>query len=466
MLIGVIQKKTFAELAELVSKLDSELYDLLELRLDGMEDFSLAKLASLQLPLPAIFTLRAQAEGGRFAGSEAERVELLEELIKLKPAYMDLEASLPPEVIQQLRALSPTTHILLSRHDFQSTPASLDRVLEEMQAKASEVTYKLAVTAHNATDALRMLLFCRRQTALGFPLIGISMGEHGASTRILAPVVHRGFCYCPVEEATAPGQLDAASLHKLYNFSSLKADTSIYGLLGDPVQQSIGHVYHNESNFASGCNAVYVKWRMGADELPVALPLLAELGVKGLSVTMPLKEAVVPCLLGLDEAGEAIGAVNTLRLEKGGYVGTNTDGPGALDILPMPVEGLNIVVIGAGGAARAIVWEASRRGAGVLVYNRTAGKPLPGGLVALPLRGLAELDQLPCDIIINTLPFDSDFDFRSIPFRRGMLAYDISYARKSHFLEQASSYGCATLDGSGMFMAQAALQRRFWNMPV
>ncbi len=382
MLIGVIQKRTFPELAELLGRLEPRLYDLLELRLDGLEDLRIGQLAALTLPLPAIFTLRAQAEGGKFKGSETERIMLLEQLIQLKPAYMDLEASLPTEAIQRIRSLSPGTRILLSRHNFKGTPESLDSVLEEMKTQAGDVIYKLAVAARNTTDALRMLLFCRKTTARGIALIGISMGEYGACTRILAPVAHSGFCYCPVEESTAPGQLDASTLRNTYNFPGLKPGTDIYGLLGDPVKQSIRHIYHNERNAATDCNAVYVKWQLSSAELPLALPLLAQLGIKGLSVTMPLKEAIVPYLGAMDKAGKDIGAVNTLRLERGEYVGTNTDGAGALDILPMPVEGLNIVMIGAGGSARAIVREASRRG---LEFQYTTEPPESSFPAAFPL---------------------------------------------------------------------------------
>jgi 3-dehydroquinate dehydratase/shikimate dehydrogenase len=159
------------------------------------------------------------------------------------------------------------------------------------------------------------------------------MGEDGTSTRILAPLVHSGFCYCPVDESSAPGQLGAETLRKVYNFARLDEDTAVYGLLGDPVGRSAGHIYHNGRNALHSCNAVYVKWRIPREESGQAVALLHRLGVRGLSVTMPLKEAVMPFLASIDEAGQAIGAVNTLKACAGGYSATNTDGAGALNAL-------------------------------------------------------------------------------------------------------------------------------------
>lgn len=462
MLAGVIQKKTLQEIAASIESLETGLYDLLELRLDGCRDLTPEGLARLRPPLPCILTLRAASEGGAYAGSEEERLDMLERLAALRPAYLDVEAFVPAERIARIRAVSPETRLILSAHDFFGTPDDLEAVLENMRAKAAGAIYKIAALARNTPEALRMLLLCKTAGERGLDVIGIGMGEYGECTRVLAPVFHYGLSYCPAEQATAPGQIDAATLRDTYNFRKLNRNTAVYGLLGDPVAQSAGHVYHNRRNAESGLNAVYVKWRVGKEDLAESLRLLAALGVRGGSVTMPLKEAVLAYLSGVDEGASAVGAVNTLKLAGGGYAGTNTDAAGALDALPMPVGGLELALIGAGGAARAVVYEALARGAKVSVYNRSVGKSLPGGLETLPFDRLFTAEGRHCDILINTLPFASDFDFSRVPFNKKMFAYDLSYAKKSRFLDLAAAAGCRTLDGSGMFEAQARLQRRFW----
>jgi 3-dehydroquinate dehydratase/shikimate dehydrogenase len=257
----------------------------------------------------------------------------------------------------------------------------------------------------------------------------------------------------------------------VYNFAGLGGDTAVYGLLGDPVEQSIGHVYHNERNAAAACNAVYVKWRISAEETGAALALLRALGVAGLSVTMPLKEAVMPFLADIDETGQAVGAVNTLKAGPDGFSATNTDGAGALDSVGAvrSWQGKTVVVLGAGGAAKAVIHEADKRGARLAVYNRTPGKKLPVASSALATRAFSRLGELrnrPYDIIINALPFGVPLAFEELPFQAGALALDLSYGKPGAFLRAAGAAGCRVMDGAGMFSGQARLQRIFWGLPV
>ena len=469
MLIGVIQKPRLAEIGVVLEKLDASLFDALELRLDACEDLTVEGLARLFLPLPTIFTLRCREEGGAFQGDEAARLDALEDLIRLKPAYMDIESSVPADRIAAIRALSPTTQIILSRHNFTETPDALDGVLGAMRVQAEGAIYKIATYARNSLDALRMLVFCTQQREAGVQLVGICMGPDGESTRILAPVVHSGLCYCPVEECSAPGQIDVHSLREIYNIAGMNKNTDLYGLLGNPVSQSIGHTHHNRLNTAAGVNAVYVKWRLEPAELEQGLALLHALGVRGLSVTMPLKEAVLPFLCGMNGAVRDIGAANTLIAMPGGWYGLNTDGQGALNCLPVALHGKRIVILGAGGAAKSLIYEAVRQGAVVRVFNRSVHKRLPGDVPVYPLDEVGRLRNEPYDLLINALPFDALFAFAEVPFLRGTLAMDCSYAKPGgqigEFLRRAGEAGCVALDGAGMYVEQAALQRSVWGLP-
>ncbi|MDR2504137.1 MAG: type I 3-dehydroquinate dehydratase [Deltaproteobacteria bacterium] len=463
MLIGVLRKKTLAELDMALRRLDASLYDLLELRLDSLEDFSPQGIAALRPPLPVIYTLRRQEEGGGYPWSEKKRLEHLHALMRLHPARMDLEASLSVRDIAALRVVSPQTGIILSRHYFASTPPDLDAVLAAMRARAPEgVIYKIAAMAQNTLDALDMLLFCKRS---GPAVLGISMGQAGESTRILAPVYHCGLCYCPVEEASAPGQIPAATLRGTYNFASLNPRTAVYGLLGDPVEQSSGHALHNALNKQHGLEAVYVKWPVRGEELPGALERLHRLGVSGLSVTMPHKRAVLPLLARLDEAARAIGAANTLTRTEQGYTGSNTDGEGAMRALRQAgtdPEHKRVFVLGAGGAAAAFLHAAAPHARSIRVFNRTPGKDLPAGLRSLSWSDLKSSGE--ADLLVNALPFDAAFDFSALSFPPGGTALDLSYNRESAFLHQAALHGCRCLDGSAMFREQAMLQRDIWGL--
>ncbi|MCL1888910.1 MAG: type I 3-dehydroquinate dehydratase [Desulfovibrionaceae bacterium] len=465
MIIGVLQKKTLAGLREALAVLDAALYDLLELRLDALEDFQAGELASLRPPRPCIFTLRRREEGGNYQSDEKERLRDLAMLARLRPAYLDLEASLEPEDIAFLRSLSPGTRLILSRHDFTSTPTNLDWMLDSMRNKAPGAIYKIATLAENSLDALRLLAFCKRHAP---EVLGIAMGRSGENTRILAPVYHCGFCYCPVEDPSAPGQVSALTLRQVYNFDRLTPQTRVYGLLGDPVEQSQGHILHNAMNLKSGDQAVYVKWKITEEELPEALELLHRLGVSGLSVTMPHKEAVLPLLTRADETVLASRAANTLIRQKHGYAGTNTDGEGALRALHMAgvnTNGKKTVILGAGGAARAIIIalekEINENGGSLMVFNRSADKAAPAKTPPLPYKELKQARG--ANLIINALPLDLDFDFSVVPFSQGGTAMDLSYGSPSAFLQAAAGHGCRCLDGAAMFREQALLQREAWG---
>lgn len=482
MLVGVVQKNTLAECLALLRQPELLRFDNLELRLDACADLTLEGAAALleAAPLPVIFTLRSRAEGGLFRHSEEERLNLLEGLTRLHPGNLDLEAHIPSERIARLYSLSPGTRFIISKHDFESTPSSqagLKAMLDEMRRKFDnpEVVYKIATRANSTLDALRLLLFCREQRRLGTQLAGIAMGEDGQSTRILANWAHGTFCYCPAERGAASavglGQLSAEELCYVYNFQRLGRNTQVYGLIGDPVEQSLGHCYHNAENRAAACDAVYVKWRLKPEELEEGLELFRRLGVLGLSVTMPLKEAVLPYLGSMLENVSVIGAANTLRLQSDGWRGANTDAPGAVEALPFSLRGKSVAVLGAGGAARAFIYEAQRHGAKLLVFNRS-DKPLPGlaprrpqEQLVRPLERLPELKNIAYDLIVNTLPMHLDFPFEVIPFRPGSLALDFSYNQTSRFLALAGAAGCRTMDGTSIFYMQAAIQRAFWGLP-
>ena len=484
---------------------DKHLYEALELRLDFCNDVTPARFPPL--PLPTIITLRSQKHGGVFQGTEEERITLMKELMaSLKPAYLDVEDSVPTSIMSELHELSPKTTLIISHHDFTRTP-DLDTLLAAMQQvfpPKPRVLYKIACQANSTLDALTMLQFCRRHHkklhTMGSGLVGISMGSFGETTRILAPVIHHGICYCPTSTTTAPGQIDAATLTDIYNTPALTPKTALYGLLGDPVDQSQGHIFHNRRNKQGSVNAVYVKWQVTKDELPKALELLYDIGVRGLSLTMPLKET--GAALCQTPVGSPYQAINTLRSKvtspkahDGGmalspvpttplsgnssdaspqkqrsnhsiqmhWEGCNTDGEGALRSLHRPVYQKKVIVIGAGGASLALLIALQENGAVPLVYNRSA-KPLPYNT---PIRPLEELIDTPLpshDIIINTLPFTLSFPFERIQFSKKALAFDISYAQPSPFLAAAQKVGCEILTGQGMFEEQALLQRAFWGL--
>lgn len=391
--------------------------DLIELRLDLFTPKNLSKLRQ-KCTKPVIFKLQKWDP----------------HVLSFSPDYVDLpfgvEADLPVPRI-------------CSFHDQKRTP-DLDALFEKMQ-KTPAPLYKIATFARSTSDSLRMLDFVRRKKC-----IGLCMGELGKITRILAPIFGSPWTYAPLnqDQKTAPGQVLLDELIKIYRYPTLSSATALYGLIGDPIDQSLSHKMHNFAFEQLKIDAVYVKMNVKKEELPTFLPLARQLGFRGLSVTMPLKEAI--------GEGEAI---NTIGFQGGEMRCWNTDGIGALNALEKTGSVLDkrIVILGAGGSAIAIAKEAKIRGAHVVIANRTLERALKIDADAVSLSDYSSKDY---DILINCTPTHPVSDESLLP---GKIVMDIrSRPKMTPFLQAAQKKGCTLVYGIDMFIQQAIGQYCHW----
>jgi len=379
-----------------------------------------------------------------------ECLSTMQHLAKLEPEYIDLDQSVPLEFQQNLPS---NTKIIRSIHFYDRTPQNLDQVFESLTKYPADL-YKMATYAQKTTDSLRLLKFSQ---SVSKPLSVVAMGELGQCTRILGASFGLPIIYTSpsVSEKTAPGQISVKELVRIY---STKTDLSLYGLIGDPISQSFGHLFHNAYMRERG--AIYVRLRIQKNELDEFFDLAKELPFEGLSVTIPHKVSVFPFLSEADEKSKAIGAVNTMTRREGGFVGTNTDAAAAVEALAVPVKGKRLVVLGAGGAARAIVYEAISRGADVVIVNRHHEKA-----VSLSREFGCEAcraDSLPpYDILINATP--SAMPIEACAILPNIVAMDISTAPDSQFLQAARKKGGRAINGREMFERQANMQAKEWG---
>ncbi len=348
---------------------------------------------------------------------------------------------------------------ILSYHNFSHTPENLEEILQEMQ-KTPATYYKIATMAHSTLDSLRMLALMKAHPNL----IGVCMGKKGEITRILGPVFG-----CPITYASlnpdwqsAPGQLTARELCETYRFRTLNSSTALYGLIGDPVDFSISHQSHNALLGRLGHNAVYVKMEIKKEELPEFFRLAKLLGFRGLSVTMPHKEQLLPFL----NEYNPLEAINTVHFYEGQVLGYNTDGKGALDALEERgfVQGKSLVILGAGGAAKAIAYEAKKRGTSVSILNRTEARALQLAK-ELEVKGgpLSLLQEMQADIVINATPVGMPIDPAWL--RGTELAMEIkTVPKETTFLKEAQKRGCACVFGYEMFINQAVGQFVIWGL--
>jgi len=445
----------------------SKYADLVEIRLDGfttIDDPSIKKLRT-QFSCPMIFTLRSSLQGGNYKLSEETRLADIRRLAKLNPEYFDLESHVPAHFIEEIARNYPKTKLILSYHNFEKTPEDLEELLKEMQ-KTPASFYKIAAMANSSLDVMRLLCWAKRAPQ---NVIAVSMGPYGQISRILAPLIGRPITYASLSEdqKSAPGQLEAKTLIERFNYRTLNKDTKLYGLIGYPIEQSLSDATHNSLLKALNLNAVYVKIPVQTPELAEFFRLAKKLPFSGLSVTMPLKEAVLSYVDEISEQAEHIQALNTLQFQNGKIIGHNTDSIGALNAIEsaVSVKGKRVAIIGAGGAAKAIAYEACQRGALVTIINRSVEKAhqiaMRFGCAAFDLEKIGDFAATGYDILINSTPLAMPIAADHILPETFVM--DIKTRMTNHeFFTAAKERGCRLIFGHQMFVEQAIGQFSLW----
>jgi shikimate dehydrogenase len=245
----------------------------------------------------------------------------------------------------------------------------------------------------------------------------------------------------------------------------------VYGIFGDPIGHSLSPAMHNAALAAMGIEACYHAFRVPPERLKDALFGAEAMGFGGLNLTIPLKELALE-IIPADELARAIGAVNTVSFD-GRMIGHNTDGEGALLSLQdagVQVRGGKIVLIGAGGAARAIAYTLAREGAEIAIANRNVKRAEElAESIGGSAFGLKDLERLipRADVVINATSVGlKDGDPRLVPARllkKGQVVLDIVYSRETTLLKEAAKAGALALDGVMMLVYQGAIALEIWT---
>ena len=432
--------------------------DVVELRWDLVRDLDADRMLALK-GKPKLITVRSRQQGG--AARPAEREPLLRKALAAGVAYVDLEFGERDLVFLSGRG---RTRRLLSHHDFNGTPADLQALYREMRAAGGDALPKIVTFADAASDIVRVRDLL--QSAGPGSLIAFCMGPKGVPSRILAPSWGSAAVYAPARGAagSAPGQVCLEELFGLYRFHLIGPGTRLLGVLGYPIGHSLSPRLHNAALVELGLDYCYLPFE--ASRLAEFLPVLSELRLVGLSVTLPHKEAILPHLDALDDTARRVGAVNTVVKVWNRLEGRNTDVEAFLTPLRgrMALEGARVAVMGAGGAAQAVVDGLVRSGARVTVFNRTAARARTlarrFGARHLPW---ARLRRYPCDLLVNATSVGLAPEIHRSPIPASWIAapivYDIIYnPPETRLLREARCRGQSTLGGVEMFVAQAAAQ--------
>lgn len=440
--------------------------DLFELRLDCLNLDEMPKAVELShtCKTDIILTYRRMIDGGRRKVSEEDRLQVLRTCVKNGDfSYIDMEEDLEDSELNAL-VEAKQMNIIRSRHDFDSVPDDVSKDLMNLCKHPGEIP-KLAVMPKSVADMLRLLDGYRNTSMTRFILLG--MGNFGVWSRILGPHLGGFLSYVSVpNQSAAPGHIDIETMSRVYPLDRLSSNGHIFGIIGNPVMHTKSPVLHNAGFDAAEVDAMYVPFTV--DSVEDFITFAEKLPVDGFSVTIPHKQAIIPFLDTQTEAVQAIGACNTVYCKDGTLNGDNTDAPGFMaPLVPEIKKGMKACIIGAGGAARAIIYGLQKAGVEVLVVNRTESRAQElaehFNCAYGSINDINLISQYN-DILVQTTSLGMVPDVERDPvagyeFTGKEIAYDIIYKPlMTRFLTRAQAAGCTIITGDKMLLEQGYLQ--------
>ena len=446
--------------------------DIIELRIDYITELQDAEKCiedSFKYKTkPVIITNRPEREGGRFNGSEHDRVRLLQKAIDLGADYVDVEYDSSNHITKL-----GSSKIIISYHNFKETPQNLGKIYNDICLHKPDIV-KIVTYANDITDNIR--IFDLLDTA-NLPTISFCMGELGQISRILTGKFGGLLTFASLERGkeSAPGQLTVDELTGIYHFKNINKETKLYGIIGNPVSHSMSPAIHNASFMEKGLNNVYVPLKVS--NIDAFIKECREIDFQGFSVTIPHKESVLPFLDDIDPTAKKIGAINTIVKQNGKLTGYNTDCMAAVTGLEHRLketdDTLNnkkVSIIGAGGAARAIAFGLKEKGCDITIYNRTLERAEKlSNDIKCRFERFEVINNLDSDILINTtsigmFPKTNETPVPKSVLKKGMIVFDAVYNPiETKLLQDAKERGCHTINGLTMFINQAAEQFRLWT---
>ncbi|KAF7138955.1 hypothetical protein RHSIM_Rhsim07G0176900 [Rhododendron simsii] len=472
--------------------------DVVEIRLDCVRDFRPHQDLEFLLknkPLPVVIVYRPKWEGGQYDGDENMRLETLHLAKQLGADYVDLELKVASDLIGEHKLdKHRSSKMIVSYYVDGSIPSKedLSQLVARMQSTGADII-KLVSNSSSITELSRifhLLSHCQ------IPLIAYSIGDRGLISQLLGPKFGGFFVYGSVEGNSVPGLPTLSSLQHAYGIEYINAETIVFGLISKPVGHSKGPLLHNPSFRHVGFNGIYVP--MLVDELKDFFTIYCSPDFAGFSVGIPYKEAVIEFCdevhplaqvysIFLMDIGcmlhQSIGAVNTIirRRTDGKLIGYNTDCEASITAIedalkvwgctngeatfPSPLTGKMFVLVGAGGAGRALAFGAKIRGARVVIFDldfdRAKSLAMAVSGEAQPYLDLPNFQPEKGAILANATPVGMHPNKDRIPVAEVTLGdyelvFDAVYTpRKTTLLKEAEAAGAIIVSGVEMFLRQA-----------
>ena len=477
--------KTLAQDLEVLER-NRKYVDLAELRVDCLEPderFLIRRFPEMA-GLPVILTIRRGLEGGYFEGGEGSRIGLLAKGLanaeadrRRNFAYVDLEDDLDvPSLEEATRTFG--TRIIRSWHNMEGVDENLTAKIRKLRRVGDELV-KVAVMPASLDDVVRVYRAAKETSDVDKILH--CMGDYGVNTRILSEFLGSRISYVsPLSEIglppAAPGQLDPKELAEFYRFREITTKTKVLASAGFPLKVTTSPFFFNTVFRMEQTDAVFIP--IVADSVQSLLRLAEEIGISGISITVPYKEEILPYLAYKSQEVLSIGACNTIVAGPEGWMGYNTDAAGFSDSLlsyigKKDLRGRKITIVGAGGAAKAVASEVYRLKGKALILNRTPARarslaePYRFAWAGFDSRGAVLMEKYSAIIIqassLGMAPNTGEDPIEFYKFSGKEIVMDLIYEpKKTPCLKRAEQAGCRVLGGIDMLHRQVRYQYAYY----
>ncbi|XP_022745679.1 bifunctional 3-dehydroquinate dehydratase/shikimate dehydrogenase, chloroplastic-like [Durio zibethinus] len=484
MICAPLMAQSVEQMVKDVHQAKAEGAQVVEIRLEHIKNFQPHQDIQIILKnkvLPVIIVYRPKSEGGRYEGDEQCRLEALHLATEMGADYVDFELKVASDLIwEQKMKDGSATKFIVSCHinGMTSSDEELNNLAASIRATGADII-KMAANVTDITEIARMfhlLSHCK------VPIIAYSAGERGLISQLLCPKFGGFLAYGSIEGNSIPGMPSLYSVIHTYKLGYLNSETKVFGLVSKPVGHSKGPLLHNPIFRHENFNVVYVP--MFVDNLKEFFNIYSSHDFPGFSVGFPYKEAVVEFCDEDHLLAESIGAVNTIvrRPCDGKLIGYNTDCEAAITAtedalkekrctgnevsLGSPISGKLFVLVGAGGARRALAFGAKSRGAQIVIFYIDFGRAKSLACAvsgeARPYEEVVNFQPEKGSILANATPLgmhpntDQRIPVAEATLGDYELVFDAVYTpKKTRLLKDAEAAGAIIVSGVEMFLRQA-----------
>jgi 3-dehydroquinate dehydratase/shikimate dehydrogenase len=414
-----------------------------------------------------IFTLRRREAGGRFRGSIRAQINWLEKTAVLRE-WIDLEVETVRKFgvrgVENLKKAG--SRVVVSYHNFKKTPFHLEAIADQLLSTNSDMI-KIATLANSLADCARLLDLQAKLRRQKQRSVVLGMGATGLPTRLLGPSRGAEFTFTALKsgKSSAPGQCTLEDLLKRYRIDRINSTTRLFGILGHPLEHSLSPELYNTAFHCLGINAAFLPFdTVDLEDFP---DWTRQLKLNGLSVTLPHKSAVMKFCQRLDPLAEKAGAANTIVRQGSRWTAYNTDMlgiAGALEKHKVALAGTRVLLLGAGGAARAAAAWLALKKSRVSICSRThrSAVDLARQFSHQAIRP-SQLSGQHFDLVINATPAGMWPRTSAVPLDvakiKASVVFDMVYnPPRTRLLQHAQKQGALTISGLEMFQAQAEAQ--------